>query len=93
MSKIDETLKQIGKDKCPDCKQAISQGDISWNNPYGVIEISNGETEAGTPFCFIECLCPKCDSEVFSITSWYPSIDDLDDLLIVLEDRFLIKKI
>jgi hypothetical protein len=62
----------------PSCRRIIDQGDIAWNN---------GSSGSGTGYCVVECQCYQCDTEVFKINSWYPSIDDMYDLIHVIDQE------
>lgn len=68
-------LQEHDADVC-ECGHYIGFGDIAWNN---------GCTEYGTGYSTVEIQCVGCDREIAHIDSWYPSIDDRDDLLGVLE--------
>jgi len=58
------------------CGRKIDFGDIEWND---------GNTEWGTPHSWVEIKCQACDTEIKNIKSWYPGIDDINDLLDVIE--------
>lgn len=59
-----------------ECGHEIGFGDIAWNN---------GCTEYGTGYSSVEIQCVGCDREIAHIDSWYPEIEDKEDLLHVLE--------
>lgn len=69
-------LKEHRATNCPNCAKKIDRNDISWNNP---------STEAGTPFCVIDIICIECKKSIAHVNSWYPSIEDFDEVLYVLE--------
>lgn len=71
-------LKRKGKDICPNCWRVIDRGDMAWNN---------GSTKYGTGYCVVECQCQQCDTELFKVDSWYPSIKDTDDLAYVINQE------
>ena len=71
-------LKRKGKDICPNCGRVIDRGDMAWNN---------GSTKYGTGYCVVECQCQQCDTELFKVDSWYPSINDTDDLAYVINQE------
>lgn len=57
------------------CGHRIGWGDIAWNN---------GNTEAGTGYSMVVIQCEACQAGIAKINSWYPEIEDRDDLLYVL---------
>jgi len=70
-------LNEHGARMCK-CGHAIGWGDIAWNN---------GSTKAGTEHCDVEIECEACYVEIVHIQSWWPGIDDVDDILEVLSSE------
>ncbi len=64
---------------CPGCGPHLDRGDLAWNN---------GCTEYGTPNAMLEVICQQCDTEIVCLTLWYPHIDDLEEAIEVLEDKW-----
>lgn len=73
--KLKELLKEKGYAVCPSCGRELDQGDIAWNN---------GSAEYGTGCSMVVCNCQACDEGIFRVNSWYPEIDDLEDVCYVL---------
>ena len=63
-------LERKGIRNCKNCGKEIDEGDIFWNN---------SSTRAGTPYCMLEIICQKCDTEIVYLNCWHPEIDDLDE--------------
>lgn len=61
-----------GEPCCPYCGNALSPKNL---------EYWNRSTEAGTPCCFIEIECDVCNKVIWRGGSWYPSIDDREELM------------
>lgn len=61
--------------RCKECGHRIGWGDIAWNN---------GQTEAGTGHSSVEIQCSVCQTEIVYFHSWYPEIEDREDLLYVM---------
>lgn len=74
--KLRELLKEHNSVFCG-CGHKIGFGDIAWNN---------GTTSEGTDHCSVEIQCAVCNTEIAYFYSWYPAIDDIDDLLGVMEE-------
>jgi len=70
-----EILLEHSMSNCPICGKVIDRGDVAWNN---------ASTEAGTPCCSVEIQCLGCDTEIAHIESWWPGIDDFEDVIEVL---------
>ncbi len=70
--KLTAILAEHGKTECPSCGKKIDRADVAWNN---------ADTEAGTPFTWVEIQCLACQTEIIHFSSWYPAADDLDDLI------------
>lgn len=60
-----------------ECGKEIGREDVMWNN---------GCTEVGTPFAIIEVICTKCQKEITRVSTWWPSIDNFEELVDVLEE-------
>ena len=75
--RLADVLKAKGYAICKSCGRNIDRGDIAWNN---------GSTEVGTPCTFVEIICARCDNQVARIHSWYPGIEDMDELTYVIEN-------
>jgi len=73
--RLKAVLRQHKAERCT-CGHRIGFGDIAWNN---------GSTEYGTEYCVVEIQCVACDREIAHIDSWYPGIDNREELLGVLE--------
>ena len=71
-----DLLKEKGVSPCQSCGRVLDMGDIAWNNCC---------TEVGTGFCTIDVICLRCDTEAAYIESWYPYIEDIDDILYVIK--------
>jgi hypothetical protein len=67
---------EAGKPCCPYCGNAFSPENLTYYNT---------STEAGTPCCGIEITCDVCNKAIWRGGSWYPSIDDNEELLEVAE--------
>jgi hypothetical protein len=70
--KLTAILAKHGKSNCPKCGRLLDRGDVAWNN---------ADTEAGTPFTWVEIQCQQCDTEIAHFSSWWPGADDLDELV------------
>jgi hypothetical protein len=75
--RLAEILSEHGATNCPKCLRIIDRGDLAWNA---------GDTEAGTPYSTVHIICQRCDTEMAQVFSWYPGMDDFDDVLRVLEE-------
>jgi hypothetical protein len=78
----DQELKRILQrrkwDKCTVCGREIDRGDIAWNDAC---------TDVGTPFSIVFIICQACDTSIARVQSWYPEIEDLEDVCYVLGDE------
>ncbi len=63
---------EAGEPCCPYCSNALSPKSL---------EYWNQATEAGTPCCTIEITCDVCDKVIWRGGSWYPGIDDKEELI------------
>jgi len=68
---------EAGEPCCPYCGNAFSPRNLAYYN---------GSTEAGTPYCNIEITCDVCNKEIWRGGSWYPGIEDKEELLIAAEE-------
>lgn len=63
---------ESGTPLCPYCSNALSPENLGF---------FNGATESGTGFCEIEITCDVCNRVIWEGASWYPGIDQKDELL------------
>jgi uncharacterized protein with PIN domain len=68
---------ESGAPICPYCSNPLS--------PEGV-ELLNGSTEYGTPFCNVEITCDVCGQEVWRGGSWHGGAYNKEEQLTAVED-------
>ena len=67
---------ESGMPICPFCGNAFSSKNL---------EYYNVATLEGTPFCSIEITCDVCNKVIWRGDSWYPGIEDEDELIDVAD--------
>lgn len=67
--RLKEVLRKHKAEFCT-CGQAVSIGDVAWNE---------GQTGAGTPCSYVSIICPACQREVAWVHSWSWFDEDLTD--------------
>lgn len=66
-----------GEPCCPYCGNALSPRNLDFYNQA---------TEAGTPCCAIVITCDVCRKVIWRGGSWWPEIDDAEELLQVAQE-------
>lgn len=77
---LDKELKEIlikhNAEFCK-CGHEIGWGDIAWNQAV---------TEYGTEHGYVEIQCLACQEEITEFHTWYPFIEDQEDVIHVLKN-------
>jgi hypothetical protein len=68
---LDAELRRRGVSPCK-CGRVIDRADVAWNNAC---------SEAGTSYSTVTIICLACDAPIAYWRSWYPEIEDFEELI------------